>query len=326
MATSINSVISNYTYTYNNQMRAKLDKDDNAVWDKSELTNYAKAYNAATGKNLDVDKLMEKYANEDGVIDYASQEKMRKDDALGFSVLKAATTTASTSTGSASSSGSSTSTAAAAVDPNKTMSQEQKFAVLDAVRAFSYEYNGKLQPLLDKDKDGMWSKDELTNYASAYKKATGGTLDVNSLIEKYGNEDGYIDPTNQAKMKSSDALGLTNLKTAYDKALATKSTTSYNDAKLSGTASKSDDSFSLQDLLGSMSSNGKAYFSMMINKYDSQSSMLNAFGMNSSSSSFDMSGLLSGANALQMYRSASTYGNSSAAQAAMSGQMMNFTF
>lgn len=312
MATNVNSVINSYTYTYNNQLRPKLDKDNDGTWNKSELQNYADAYKKATSKTLDVDKLIEKYGNEDGVIDAKGQDKMWKDDALGFSVLQGAASSTSSTTSSTSTTGTTSTTAAS-------MSLEKKAAIYDAVRAFTFDYSGKLQPVLDKDKDGMWSREELQNYANAYKKATGNVLDVDKLMEQYGNENGYIDPTNQAKMKSADALGLSALKTAFDKANAAPTVT-YNDAKAA--SSKKTGSYSLEELLNTMSPSGKAYFSVMTNKLNSQSALLDNFTATSTSSgSFDMLNLLSSRNTLQMYKAM----GSGALSSAMSGQLMNFT-
>lgn len=319
MATST-SGINNYTYNYNNKVQPKLDKNDDAVWDKTELTNYATAYKKATGTTLDVDKLMEKYANKDGVIDYENQQKIQKDDALGLNKLT------NTSASTAATSASSTSAATSAASKSSTMTQQKKFDIYDAVNSFSYEYNNKLEPLLDKNDDGMWNREELTNYATAFNKATGEKLDVDALITKYGNEDGAIDPKNQAKIRDNDALKLSTLKTSYDTARATATTAAVtNKEPTKYTAGKNTSDYSVEDLLGSMSSSGKMFFATNINKLDNVSAMLSNFDSSFGSSSSDMFNLISSTNSLNMYKSMASSGNAQSLYSAMSGQLMNFT-
>jgi hypothetical protein len=280
-------------------MRGTLDKDDSASWDREELQNYATAYNQATGKTLDVDALMEKYAGADGTIDYANQNKMLEDDALGFSVLKKLQSEqAAASSGTDSTSNSNEIITAYTA-------QKRKYAAFDAVRNFTYAYNGQLQPLLDKNNDGLWSEGELNNYAEAYNKATGRELDVAAILEKYGNGSGAIDPTNQALMKKDDALQLKNLAQAYATAVSTPEPT-YNDAKTES-SEKGETSYSLADLMGSMSPAGKAAYAMNINKYTSMGNMLGMFGMGvnntyNPSNILDMNAMFSSLNTLQTAR------------------------
>lgn len=328
MAMSVGNVISNYTYTYNNQMRGTLDKDDNAAWSKEELTNYAKDYSAATGKNLDVDSLFEKYANEDGVIDAAGQEKMYADDALGFIALKKASDAEKEAAASSTTSTTATETAKA----NFFDTTAQRNQVFDAVNAFTYQYGGKLIAQLDKNDDGMWNKEELTNYAAAYKKATGTELDVDAIMEKYGNEDGYIDPTNQGKIQKADALGLNALKTAYDNAIVARESSIRNtdpykgykvDTTISGKAGDAD--FSMDGLLSTMSPERKMAFSVAINRLNANAGILGSFGMSNSGTGIDIFSMLSSKNSYDMLNVASTGKNSAAVTEAMSGQLMNFT-
>lgn len=323
---ALNQTLSTYTYSYQNKLRAKLDKDDNAVWSRDELQNYADAYADATGKTLDVNKLMEQYANEAGVIDYDAQQKMQSDDALGFSNLKAALDKSKETDKSTSSSSSSSSSA------TEGMTKSAKDAAIQAVRQFSYEYSGKLQPLLDKNDDGVWGKDELQKYADLYSKATGKTLDVDKLMETYGNEDGVIDPSGQASMKKADALDLAGLKSAYDVATAKPESTGYvkpyeaytEDTTIRG---KSTGGFSLNDLLGSMSSSSKAAFSLKVNRYENMGNMLSQMtGGYSSSSSFNLLSMSTVRSAASTYTQTNSLGSSSSSlYSAMSGQLLNFT-
>lgn len=313
---AVNNTLSTYTYTYQNKLQAKLDKNDDAVWSRDELQNYADSYATATGKKLDVNALMEKYANADGVIDYKSQQQMKSDDALGFNNLQALAEELKKSN-STSSSSSTSSTASSA--SSSAMTQKAKDAAIQAVKQYTYDYSGKLQPLLDKNDDGVWSKDELQNYANLYNKATGKTLDVDKLMETYGNEDGVIDPTKQAAMKKADALDLTGLKTAYDAATAkpesetpgyVKPYAAYTKDTTIGNRSMKD--FSINDLIGTMSSSQKAAFSLKVNQYENMGNLLNT-----------MTGGYSSSAALNIATMSTP--SSAASQYTLSSQMLNFT-
>lgn len=106
MSVSMNSAMSNYTYSYANKLQPKLDKNDDGKWSHTEVQNYADSYKKATGATLDVDKIMSTYADEDGYISATGQTAIQKDDALGLSKLTE-TSTSSTKTSSSSSSSSS---------------------------------------------------------------------------------------------------------------------------------------------------------------------------------------------------------------------------
>jgi len=316
MSVSINGALSQYTYSYQNQMRVNLDKNDDAFWDKSELQAYADAYQKATGTALDVNKLIEKYGNEDGLIDYAAQQQMYKDDALGFSKLSSGTS------GVGSSSGAGGSTAAPA------MPQAQREAAFEAVNRFTFQYGNSLRPRLDKDDDGLWSRDELNDYARVFERATGQKLDVDALIKQYGNEDGFIDPTNQGRMVKDDALGLSALKSAFDRASNVNyyapnpvtSNTASPDRRPSG-------GVSMQDLLEGMSSSSKMRFSVMIQNMESQQNMLNEFlwsGGNSGGGLFALANART--DAMNMYRMQMIQGGGPGALfGEMSGAGMNFS-
>lgn len=312
---SLNNAVNNYTYSYQGKLQAKLDKNDDANWSKDELQAYANAYEGATGKKLDVDSLMEKYANENGVIDYKSQQKMQTDDALGFNNLQKLLDEAKT-TNASSSSSTSTSTATSAT--SEAEKKAAKEVAIEAVKRFTYDYSGKLQPLLDKNDDGVWGKDELQNYADLYNKATGKTLDVDKLIEKYG-KDGAIDPTGQAAMKKADALDLSSLKVAYDAATAKPETenngyvkpyAAYTKDTTIGNRSMKD--FSINDLIGSMSPEKKMAFSLKVNQYENMGNLLNT-----------MTGGYSSSAALNIATMSTP--SSAASQYTLSSQMLNFT-
>lgn len=79
--------VSGFVYRQGNALMPRLDKDYDGLWSKTELQNYAAAYEKATGTKLNVDGILEKYGREDGMIDYAGQNKIKEDDALGFKLL-----------------------------------------------------------------------------------------------------------------------------------------------------------------------------------------------------------------------------------------------
>ena len=173
---------------------------------------------------------------------------------------------------------------------------------------YTYNYGQKLQPRIDKDNDARWSKTELQNYANAYGKATGNKLDVDSLLEKYG-QNGYIDTKGQGAVKKDDALGLSKLENAAQTAFQ----------QMQRPAAKAP---SLEELLADMSGSRKAYFSSAISKYNSQQSLLNNFS--SMNGSYGFESVLSARSAANMYRLQMNYSGGDA-YTAMSGQLMNFT-
>lgn len=300
MSIAVNNTINNYTYTYQSKLQPKLDKNDDSLWSRSEVQSYADSYKKATGVTLDVDKIMSTYGNDDGYIDVKGQDQIKKDDALGLSKLL------NTAAGTSSSAGTSAASS---------MTTTQKQAISSAVENYTYTAYGKLQPKLDKNDDGRWSKSELTNYANAYKKATGETLDVDAIMKKYAGPSGYIDPKNQAAMKADDALGLSKLESLLVEAAKEPA---------SSAASKTND-FSLEELLKTMSPANKMYFSNMLQKTETMSNLLNGFNSSYNSNSFGMYDIISDRNTVaQLYRGQSQY-SSSAMYSAMAGQLMNFS-
>ena len=288
MSMAVNSTLPNYTYTYQNKLQPKLDKDDDARWSKSEVQSYADSYKRATGQKLDVDKIMEKYAGEDGYIQASDWAKVRDDDALGFSKLTAAkNSTASTS--------------GTTTNSNVDMS---------ALSGFTYTSQSKLQPNLDKNHDGYWDKDEVTKFAEAYKKATGSGLDVDKIMEKYAGEDGKIGYAGQTQIRRDDAFGLSKLTTTT--------------VEVKNPSKSTAKEVNLTDLMNSMSSAKKASFSNMIQKYETMSSLLQNFtSVNSVGSMFNMYSAMSQRNLASIYQSSMRYGGTSANYQSMANQMLN---
>lgn len=144
--------------------------------------------------------------------------------------------------------------------------------------SYSYGSNATLRPKLDKDSDGRWSKSELKNYTDAYETATGTALDAEKIISSYDKDaDGYLNVKEQDEVNADDALGLSALAQSDSaEAESESASTSY-----------------LEDMLEGMSSSSKAAFTVNINRYERDSTLLSAFGLASSSgNAFDLSGLL----------------------------------
>ena len=323
MSLAINSTVSTYTYTYQNQMRANLDKDDDGLWSRSEVQNYADSYEKATGTALDVDNIMSTYGNTNGYISYSSQNQMAADDTLGLSKLSALyqSSLSSSSTGSSSSS-TSTSTSASA---SSTTSSSTKAAINSTVSKYTYEYLGSLRPKLDKDADGVWSREELQNYADSYQKATGTALDVDKILEKYGNGNDYISYDGQSQAIKADALGLSTLKSLHTQANAkatTDSTTSSSSTSSSSSSGTSDSSkdYDLSSMLESMSTSGKMSFVKFMNQSESISSLISNMMSYSSSSSIDMFSLMNQQTTAKLYAATQ---KSSTDLTSMSNQLMN---
>lgn len=185
-------------------------------------------------------------------------------------------------------------------------------AIQGTISQYTYGTQRSLQPKLDKDDDGRWSKSELNNYAKAYNKATGESLDVDKLLEQYGDENGYIQADSQAQMRKDDALGLSKLSDA-----AGKVTTE-------GLQQQATPSLNLSDLMESMSESGKMGFARVVRQAESMSALLQGFGSGGQSSDgmFGLSSTLSQSNAAKLYQVQMRYAGASGASA-MSNQLLN---
>ncbi len=88
MSLAVNSLLSTYSYTYQSAIRPKLDKNDDSYWSQSELKNYTRAYEKATGTKLDAEKILSTYdADKDKRLSISEQTAVNKDDALGLKAL-----------------------------------------------------------------------------------------------------------------------------------------------------------------------------------------------------------------------------------------------
>lgn len=172
---------------------------------------------------------------------------------------------------------------------------------------YTYNYASRLQPKLVKDDDGRWSKAEVQNYTSSYKKATGNTLDTDKLITTYDTDkDGYLGAKEQDAVNKADALGLSKL-------LQAKTTEAKAPAK----------EINLADLMATMSPAGKMSFSNAIQRSEASAKMIDNFmTSNANGSVTNLFSVLSQKNAAQMYRAQMQYG-SSAGYSAMANQTMN---
>lgn len=298
MSIAMSNTISNYTYTYKGQMRASLDKDDDAQWNRSEVQAFADSYEKATGTAINVDKIMETYAGANGKIDVANQEKILKDDVLGLSKLK--TTSADT--------GTTTSTAKAGSVND----------ILSVINTYTNRSKNYLSLQLDKDGDAQWSRKEVEDYATAYNKATGKIIDVDKIMEKYADDNGKISTASQKKIATADALGLGNVKSAYEGLYVNPATSTVDTS-----ASSKNSSLNLTDLMATMSSAKKASFSVAVNKADNMSALLQNFSSASGGSSFDVFSILSAQNAAKLYSLQLGSGASGSSDTSMSNQLLS---
>jgi hypothetical protein len=253
-------------------------------------------------------------------ISTAKQDEMMKADELGFSVLKSMN-------GSSSASSAEEPAALEDLGPSSLTLWDRKNAAIDAVRAFTFSYGGKLQPLLDKNNDGLWSRDEIQLYADAFGRATGKKLNVDEIMEKYGAEVEVeslsgsisttfaIDPTQQAKMKKDDSLRLNDLLSAYNTAIQISDTPLFNEAESTMPKNgrySANYSYSLDDALANMSPAAKMSYALGINKYQGMGNLLGMMGgfqTNMGTNILDMGAMFNSLNSLQAAKM--QYGSSS---------------
>lgn len=194
-------------------------------------------------------------------------------------------------------------------------STSQKDAINQLVKNYTSTSKGVFQPKLDKNSDSVWDSNELQNYASALKKATGRELDVDAIIEEYGNADGKVDSSGQTRINADDALQLSGLQSDWIKVNTNTSSSTSSTSKTSETS----------DLFDSMSISKKTSFSRVMNRAETQQQLISNFsisGMNGS----DMVSLLNSSNDMMVYGKTlrSSYKDSDF-YSAMLGQLMNFT-
>ncbi|MDR2933339.1 MAG: EF-hand domain-containing protein [Oscillospiraceae bacterium] len=174
MSMAVSGVLSNYTYGSGSYVRPKLDKDNDGHWSSSEVGNYAKAYEKATGNKIDVDKLMSTYdADNDGKLNFREQESVYKDDALNLKSL-------SQPNSGVSSSGASISETLA--DMMATMSTTSKMALSRMV--FQSEQNSNLLSMFSAG-NSMFDFTSVMNYNS--NKYTSAFSNVSSQLGQMMN-------------------------------------------------------------------------------------------------------------------------------------------
>ena len=115
--------------------------------------------------------------------------------------------------------------------PNDLMSRFIKNASIFAGK-------GVLQLDFDKKRGGLWDRSDLLDYAIAVRNSTGVTVDIDALIEVYGNEDGMIDAKGQAELMKDDALMLAFLQDEWVKMNASGENPAEEPAAVSSTFRK----------------------------------------------------------------------------------------
>lgn len=282
MSMTVNNVLSNYTYSYAGTNRPNLDKDSDGYWSRTEVDNYAADYKSATGEDLDVGAIFEKYdENGDGRLGYNEYKGVISNDALDIGTLTSMKEKGETS--------------AVKPEADKTTSSTSKMSAGNVLSKYTYSYLGTNRPNLDKDSDGYWSKEEVNNYAADYKAATGKELDVESIFSKYDADgDGRLGYNEYNQIISSDALDintLSSMKAAEDLAAAEEEAAAKKEEETSSATSS--------DWLTSLSANQKMAFVRATWKAETASNFLNAMFSVQSRSSMGF-GLLS---AVQSYNS-----------------------
>lgn len=169
---SINTDYSYYNNSYYTQKNTKMqrsslnsliDSNEDKTLDADELSNFVADFNAKTGNNIDLSSIMSAYdSNGDGQLDESEQEVINKEKAW-----------------------------------EKLMGsgiQNRRLRMMDGPPPSS-------PPNIDKDGDGSWNSDELTQFIDMVNEATNGSLDLESVLQKYDSDgDGSLSQSEQAEM------------------------------------------------------------------------------------------------------------------------------
>ncbi len=84
------------------------------------------------------------------------------------------------------------------------------------VANYTFNYKSEMRPILDKNADGNWSREEVTNYAADYKAATSESIDVDAIFNKYDvNSDNSLEYSEYEKATADDAFGMSVLSKKY---------------------------------------------------------------------------------------------------------------
>jgi len=88
MSLSVNSMLSSYTSTYNNQLYRGVDRNKDGAFSKQEVNKFAADYEESTGVKLDVEGLFKAYdVDVNGALSGEEYKKVVSDDAMGMSAL-----------------------------------------------------------------------------------------------------------------------------------------------------------------------------------------------------------------------------------------------
>ena len=85
-------------------------------------------------------------------------------------------------------------------------------SVNSVVANYTFNYKSEMRPILDRNADGNWSKEEVTNYAADFKAATSESIDVDAVFKKYDvNNDNSLEFSEYEKATADDAFGMSVL-------------------------------------------------------------------------------------------------------------------
>jgi len=89
-------------------------------------------------------------------------------------------------------------------------------SINSVVANYTFNYKSEMRPILDKNADGNWSKEEVTNYATDFKAATSESIDVDAVFKKYDvNSDNSLEYSEYEKATADDAFGMSVLSKKY---------------------------------------------------------------------------------------------------------------
>lgn len=82
-------------------------------------------------------------------------------------------------------------------------------SISNMMATYTYSSGSTARPDLDTNRDGVWSKQEVSNYASDYEEATGVSIDVDGIFKEYdADESGTLTYSEYNSAISDDALGM----------------------------------------------------------------------------------------------------------------------
>lgn len=153
---------------------------------------------------------------------------------------------------------------------------------------YTYNYGSNLRPNLDANRDGSWSKQEVSNYSTAYETVTGKAIDVDNIFKTYdADESGALSYSEYENAIADDALGVEYLS---------------SQSQQSAEAESASESSKVADWLSTLTDLQKASITKSTFWAETTSNLINSmFGSNESLSGF--------AYALNQYNTVKAFGS-----------------